>query len=194
MAAAPDLVRDPPSRPDLMSLQIVHKPTTPLWRDRRAGDRRRRLKHLRRAAGDVPSRPLGGTCTFPSPSVPVATPPVAPEAIGTTVIEKTRPPAATTGAPVVEETETTTPGGEGGAGRPTACASGRKPNRIITGADFASAGAGAVPRHHRGRAGAIRQAARARAAAGAQERGRTPAAAVTRSPGWSAGRPSSAIR
>ena len=102
VAAAPDLVRDPPSGPDLMSLQIVHKPTTPLWRDRRAlvigGVGASIFAGLLAMSHRAQ---LGGTfAPSPSPPVPVAAP--QPEGIGTTVIVKDPgAQAATTGAPVV---------------------------------------------------------------------------------------------
>ena len=103
VAAAPNLVRDPPSGPDLMSLQIVHKPTMPLWRDRRAlvigavgaSIFAGLLAMSHRAQ-------LGGTfAPAPSPPVPVAAPLAAPEAIGTTVIMKNpSAPQMPTTAPV----------------------------------------------------------------------------------------------
>ena len=117
VAAAPDLVRDPPSGPDLMSLQIVHKPTTPLWRDRRAlviggvgatiFAGLLALSHRAR---------LGGTFA-PSVSVPlpVAAPADPPGAMGTTVIIKSAPagPAspATANEPAAPAVEAPPPGG-----------------------------------------------------------------------------------
>jgi serine/threonine-protein kinase len=96
VSAAPDLVRDPPSGPDLMSLQIVPKPTTPLWRDRRA---------LAIGVGGATifagllamshRARLGGTFA-PSASVPasVAASADPPGAMGTTVILKSEPATA----------------------------------------------------------------------------------------------------
>ncbi|HET6147791.1 MAG TPA: serine/threonine-protein kinase [Polyangia bacterium] len=104
VAAAPDLVRDPPSGPDLMSLQIMAKPTIPLWRDRRAlviGGVGATIFAGLLAMSHRAN--LGGSFALPQfPPAPLATSAGRPEPMGTTVIMKDPPaPAPTVPAAVV---------------------------------------------------------------------------------------------